>query len=100
MSIETRERDGLPSESPIPGDRRGGAPESGELHGDYANYFEVGHNAVEFLIDFGQLYADKPAARFHTRIVTSPTYAEELLRLLQQAIDQYSRTYGGIPGRT
>jgi hypothetical protein len=100
LSTEGKERSGVPSEALGPGDWNGEAPESTQLHGHYANYFEVGHNAVEFLIDFGQLYADKPAARFHTRIVTSPTYAVELLRLLQQAIDQYRRNFGAIPGRT
>jgi len=30
-------------------------PATGELEGRYANYFQVGHNAVEFVLDFGQL---------------------------------------------
>jgi len=72
----------------------------GELpQGQYANHFEVGHNAVEFVLDFGQLYADSPGARIHTRIITSPTYAHDLLELLQKSIDEYRRGYGPITGR-
>ena len=69
------------------------------MHGQYANHFEVGHNVVEFVLDFGQLYADGPAARIHTRIITSPTYAVDLLLLLQKSIDGYLRIHGPIPGR-
>lgn len=52
--------------------------------GHYANYFKVGHNALEFLVDFGEQYEGE-TARVHTRIVTSPFYARALLGLLQQA---------------
>jgi hypothetical protein len=70
------------------------------LHGQYANHFEVGHNAAEFVLDFGQLYGDAPAARVHTRIITSPTYAADLLTLLQKSLDEYCQAYGPIPQRT
>jgi hypothetical protein len=52
---------------------------SGELEGRYANYFKVGHNALEFLLDFGQFYAESQRAQFHTRIITNPTYAKAFL---------------------
>jgi hypothetical protein len=68
-----------------------------QLEGRYANFFQVGHTAFEFLIDFGQLYPDGTQERLHTRIVTSPTYAQELLRLIRDSIEQYEQTYGKIP---
>jgi hypothetical protein len=53
----------------------------------YANYFEVGHNARELVIDFGQFYAATDHADLHTRIVMAPVYAEALLGVLQKALD-------------
>ncbi|HEX3092829.1 MAG TPA: DUF3467 domain-containing protein [Candidatus Angelobacter sp.] len=52
----------------------------GEVEGKYANYFQIGHNSHEFLLDFGQLYADGKREQMHTRIITSPLYAKELLQ--------------------
>jgi len=68
-----------------------------QIEGRYANFFQVGHTAFEFLIDFGQLYPDVKEEQLHTRIVTSPTYAKELLRLIRDSIEQYERTYGQLP---
>ena len=67
------------------------------LLGRFANYFQVGHNAFEFLFDFGQFYRDSDEAQFHTRIITSPAYARALLDILQDAIDRYESAFGGIP---
>jgi len=67
-----------------------------ELEGRYANYFKVGHNPLEFLLDFGQLYADSQQAQFHTRIITNPTYAKAFLGLLSESIAQYEQTFGVI----
>ena len=67
--------------------------ESAPVKGLYANYFEVGHTAFEFVIDFGQGYAtENPAC--HTRIVTSPTYARALLQTLAEAVEEYRRRFG------
>jgi uncharacterized protein DUF3467 len=64
--------------------------------GRYANHFQVGHNAFEFLLDFGQLFADQRPEYFHTRIVTSPRHAKELLTLLGGSIEQFERSFGLI----
>ena len=68
----------------------------GALEGKYANYFQIGHNAFEFLLDFGQLYSDGREEHIHTRIITSPSYARELLKVLGESIEQYEETYGPI----
>ena len=41
-----------------------------QLEARYSNDFKVGHNAFEFLLDFGLFYPDSSEARLHTRIVT------------------------------
>jgi hypothetical protein len=64
---------------------------SERLDGKYANYFEVGHNAYEFVIDFGQYYSENEEAELCIRIITSPAYAKVLLRTLQESIKQYEQ---------
>jgi hypothetical protein len=66
------------------------------LEGRYANYFEVGHNQAEFIIDFGQFYRQGNAPTFHTRIVTGPVYAKALTRLLSEAIARHEESFGLI----
>ena len=62
----------------------------------YSNYFEVGNNALEFMIDFGQFYPEHAAAQRHTRIVTGPAFAKLLLQLLTDAVAQHEAAYGTI----
>lgn len=74
-------------------DARSGA----KLEGRYANYFKVGHNAFEFLLDFGQFYlGEENHALFHSRIITPPSYAKRLLEALQNSIETYEAAYGNI----
>lgn len=67
-----------------------------QLEGRYANYFEVGHNAFEFVFDFGQFYAEDQTKQLHTRIITGPVYAKALLETLRGSIDRYEQTFGTI----
>lgn len=77
----------------FPGDVDG----SGCLEGRYANYFKIGHNAYEFVIDFGQSYEDNSDREtIHSRIVTSPVYAKHLLSILSHAVGQYEADHGAI----
>ena len=71
--------------------------DNGQPNGRYANYFTVGHNAFEFLFDFGQIHTHGRPAAAHTRIITTPVYAKSLLWLLQESIDQYEQLFGTIP---
>ena len=72
----------------------------GPIEGRYANYFKVGCNAFEFVIDFGQFYPEgehgDKKARFHTRIITAPVYARALVETLQDSIEQYAQDFGEI----
>ena len=65
-----------------------------QLEGRYANYFAVGHNALEFLLDFGQAYDEANRPRVHTRIITSPTYVKDFLKLLTDAVAEHEKIYG------
>ncbi|MGC1295072.1 MAG: DUF3467 domain-containing protein [Alloacidobacterium sp.] len=64
------------------------------IEGKYANYFQIGHNAIEVIVDFGQLYSGEPFPLLHTRIITSPSYASDLLKLLAEALAQHDAQYG------
>jgi hypothetical protein len=65
------------------------------IEGRYANYLEVGSNAVEFMLDFGQ-YVESGPAETIVRIFTSPAYAREFLAVLRQAVENYEARYGSV----
>ena len=62
--------------------------------GLYANYFEVGHTPFEIILDFGQRYGQNDPSPCHTRIVTSPLYAQALRRTLDDALERYRERFG------
>jgi len=68
-----------------------------QASGRYVNYFKIGHNAFEFVLDFGQIYEEGRPASLHTRIVTAPVYAKSLLGVLRESIEQYEQLFGPIP---
>jgi hypothetical protein len=76
---------GTPFRAPDPGSgKRGDAR--------YANCFQIGHNAFEFLLEFGQ-----QEARIHTRIYLSPQHARILSDLLIQSLEKYETAFGPMP---
>jgi hypothetical protein len=58
--------------------------------GRYANFFQVGHNEFEFVIEFGQ-----QDVGIHTRIYVSPQYARVLCDLLGQTLYQHESEFKG-----
>jgi hypothetical protein len=70
--------------------------ESQKLEGRYANYFKIGYNAFEFVIDFGQSYSENDKTELFIRIVTGPVYAKAFLKALQDSIETFETTYGSI----
>ncbi len=64
-----------------------------QLKGQYANYFKIGQNAFEFLMDFGQYYSKNGKDRFHTRIINSQYYANIFLKSLQEPVERYEQTF-------
>jgi hypothetical protein len=70
--------------------------ESQKFEGRYANYFKIGYNAFEFVIDFGQSYSENDKTELCTRIVTGPVYAKALLKALKDSIETFETTFGSI----
>ena len=68
-----------------------------KLLAQYANWFNIGHNNFEFVLDFGQHHADQAGASIHTRIVTGPAYAKVLSALLNESLERYEDAFGEIP---
>jgi hypothetical protein len=66
-----------------------------ELVGRYTNYFSVGHNVSEFVIDFGEMYSER-RLRTHSRIVMNPSYAKELLKVLGESVRCYEERFHTI----
>ena len=61
------------------------APQTEREEGRYANLCEIGHNAFEILLEFGQREAG-----IHTRIYLSPECARMLSETLLEAIGLHS----------
>jgi len=68
-----------------------------ENEGLYSNFFRIGYNTFEFILDFGQSYIESERESLHTRIVTAPSYAKALIEVLQQSVAEYERKFGPIP---
>jgi len=62
----------------------------------YTNYFEVGHNPYEFLVDLGQYQPEAKTVVLHTRIALGPTHAKLLHEMLARAIHEYETGNGVI----
>ena len=66
----------------------------------YSNFAEIGHNATEFVFDFGQGWVDEEPVRVYLRVVTTPDMAQELCKKLDEALMRYRVVFGEIrPGR-
>ena len=73
--------------------------DSKKSEGRYSNYFKVGHNAFEFVLDFGQFYPENGDPQLHTRIITNPIYVKNLLETLRESVGSYERKFGAIQGQ-
>ncbi len=62
----------------------------------YANYCEVGHNAFEFIFDFGQFRPEQGGVQIHSRIVTGPVQAKLFARMFTSAVDRFEAANGSI----
>jgi Protein of unknown function (DUF3467) len=67
------------------------------LEGRYANCFNSGFNAFEFVFEFGQYFPGAGDAHWHTRVITSPPYAKALFETIRQSLTNYENSYGSIP---
>ncbi len=67
-----------------------------QIEGRYANHFSVGHNAFEFVLEFGQFFLDGGRERVHTRIIISPSYLKAFVETLRDSIAQYEDMFGPL----
>ena len=80
--------------------------EAADDHGDgsgrhliirwYADRFDVGLNAFEFLIDCGHEGPEHDIMSQYCRIIANPANAQQLFRLLGAALVRYADAYGSI----
>lgn len=59
--------------------------------GRYANFFQIGHNAAEFLLEFGQ-----EDGSIHTRVYISPQHARILSDLLLETLHRHEKAFGPV----
>lgn len=71
--------------------------ESRPPHGQYVNYFEVGYNAFEFLLDFGRSIPGRENTECQTRLVLSPITLKALSTTILTSMKEYQRQFGPIP---
>jgi len=64
--------------------------------GVYANFFMITNNPSEYIIDCGRIVPGLPDARIYSRIMTTPQHAKQLLKILQQNIEQFEKQFGEI----
>src|SRR5262245_6326519 len=62
----------------------------------YTNYFELGHNRFEFLVDFGQYQPESEDIVLHTRIALGPTHAKLLAGMLDEALERHEADHGPV----
>ena len=60
-----------------------------QLEGRYANCFNSGFNAFEFVFEFGQYFPGAGDPHWHTRVITSPPYAKALFETIRESLTQY-----------
>jgi len=67
------------------------------IKADYANYFEIGSNQYEIVIEFGQYYSVDNRPILHTRIITNPSDAKRFLRQLAEIVGAHEAEHGELP---
>ena len=74
------------------------ADDRAQIEGRYSNHFEIGQNAFEFLLEFGQSYeGPEQNTLVHTRIILNPFYAKNFSEMLRKSVCRYEAHYGAIP---
>ena len=70
-----------------------------EIEVRYSNHLEIGQNAFEFVLVFGQRYENQEGGLVHSKIVTTPFYAKRFAELLLESVRRHERAVGPIPDR-
>jgi hypothetical protein len=67
------------------------------LASNYSNHLQVGFNAFEFLLEFGQFREKDSDVVNVVAIVSSPAFAKAFARTLNDSIANYEQRFGQIP---
>lgn len=57
----------------------------------FTNYFSIGFNDEEFLLEFGRMYEGEISPALLFTAVTTPGYARRLRDLLSESLDKYDQ---------
>jgi hypothetical protein len=72
--------------------------------GVYANLMMVSHRKEEFILDFlfvpPQQSSAGQSAALRSRVITTPEHAKRIVRALQENIQRYEASFGGISEAT
>ena len=72
-------------------DDSAGRSRSRKEQGRYANFFQIGHNVAEFLLEFGL-----EDGSIHTRVYVSPQHAHILSNLLVETLRRHEQLFGPV----
>ena len=64
--------------------------------GVYSNLAIMGFTPTEFIMDFVFHHPGMPRANVQSRVIMSPVQAKRLMRLLEQNMANYEKTFGNI----
>jgi hypothetical protein len=64
--------------------------------GVYANFFMISNTQSETVLDCGRIMPGMPDVKINSRIITTPQHAKQLLKTLEQNIQQYEKQFGEI----
>jgi len=67
------------------------------FEGRYANCFNSGFNAFEFVFEFGQYFPEAGGPQWHTKVIMSPPYAKAFFETILESLTSYESSYGPIP---
>jgi uncharacterized protein DUF3467 len=64
--------------------------------GEYVNFANIIHSPSEFIIDLGRIMPGRNDVRIHSRVITTPLHAKQLVQALAQNIALFEQKFGEI----
>jgi hypothetical protein len=74
-----------------------GDKDHARFEGRYANCFNSGFNAFDFVFEFGQHFPGEGDPHWHSKVITSPAYAKAIFETIRESLTRYESIYGPIP---
>lgn len=67
--------------------------------GVYSNLAIITHSHTEFVLDFVRIMPGAPKAKVKSRVILTPEHAKQLVKALQDNIQQFEGQHGDIATR-